>query len=114
MVSSRLTATQQAGSAGEEETMATHEELPTHPRTRLVPVPADVINRAVRKARREYVRVAEEAGHDPGPADECWAEFEALAHYGTSAEEEELSAAEWEEIGRLVAPWQFEGEEPGS
>ena len=26
----------------------------------------------------EYVRVAEADGRDPGPPDECWAEFEAL------------------------------------
>lgn len=38
------------------------------------------VDRALAKARREYVRVAERNGQDPGPEGECWAEFEALAH----------------------------------
>jgi hypothetical protein len=52
----------------------------------LVSVPSDVLKTALRKARREYVRVAEEQGTDPGPEDECWAEFEALADYGDRRE----------------------------
>jgi uncharacterized protein (DUF433 family) len=39
----------------------------------------DAVRRALYKARREYVRVAEQDGQDPGPERECWAEFEALA-----------------------------------
>lgn len=42
-------------------------------------IPRDVVVRALRKARSEYVRVAEEQGTDPGPEDECWVEFEYLA-----------------------------------
>jgi hypothetical protein len=44
-----------------------------------ITLPRDVVLRALQKARSEYVRVAEEAGFDPGPSDECWVEFEALA-----------------------------------
>ena len=45
----------------------------------LVTVDPAVIRRALYKARREYVRVADAHGHDPGPDWECWAEFERLA-----------------------------------
>ena len=47
----------------------------------LVSVPREVVLRALHKARIEYVRGAEQDGQDPGPDDECWAEFEALASY---------------------------------
>lgn len=46
-----------------------------------VKVPRRVLKRALRKARIEYVRVAGAQGSDPGPDDECWAEFEDLAQY---------------------------------
>jgi hypothetical protein len=46
-----------------------------------VVVPRAVLNRALRKARVEYVRVNEAQGSDPGPERECWAEFERLADY---------------------------------
>lgn len=46
-----------------------------------VAVPRSVLIRALQKARSEYIRVAEAQGSDPGPADECWAEFEWLADY---------------------------------
>jgi hypothetical protein len=42
-------------------------------------VDEEVVRRALRKARAEYVRSCRAAGQDPGPPDECWAEFEALA-----------------------------------
>jgi hypothetical protein len=52
-----------------------------------VTIPRSVLIAALVKARAEYVRLAERAGHDAGPDDECWAEFEALASYvGTAAE----------------------------
>jgi hypothetical protein len=44
-------------------------------------VPRDVLVRALRKARLLYVDMSTAQGHDPGPAYECWAEFEALAEY---------------------------------
>jgi hypothetical protein len=48
-----------------------------------VEVPLPILRRALRKARIQYVK-AVERDHpegDPGPAWECWAEFEALASY---------------------------------
>jgi hypothetical protein len=48
---------------------------------RAVPIPLSVLRRALLKARIEYVHVAERDGFDPGPDDECWAEFERLAEY---------------------------------
>lgn len=39
----------------------------------------ETIERALTKARTEYVRAAEAQGDDPGPTTESWAEFEALA-----------------------------------
>lgn len=47
----------------------------------MVWVPRDVLESALRKARTEYVNVAQREGSDPGPSDECWAEFERLAEY---------------------------------
>jgi len=44
-----------------------------------VTVSMDALMRALFKARREYVRALEEIGRDPGPEDECWAEFQNLA-----------------------------------
>lgn len=65
--------------------------------TKTVSVPRDVLIRALTKARLLYIATAAEAGHDPGPEDECWAEFERLAEYvGTTAEliaEEEVASA---------------------
>jgi hypothetical protein len=46
-----------------------------------VTIPVYVVQRALAKARAEYVRVAEAQGTDPGPADECWREFETLAEF---------------------------------
>lgn len=46
-----------------------------------VTVPLSVLRRALFKARREYVRACKEDGVDPGPDDQCWAEFERLAEY---------------------------------
>ncbi len=52
-----------------------------------VTVPRDVLIKALTKARILYIGVAAAQGTDPGPDDECWAEFEALAGYvGTTAE----------------------------
>lgn len=52
-----------------------------------VTIPREVLIRALTKARLLYIALAEENGHDPGPDDECWVEFEALAEYvGTTAE----------------------------
>ena len=52
-----------------------------------VTIPREVLIRVLVKARDLYVAVAEDNGLPPGPADECWAEFEALASYvGTAAE----------------------------
>jgi len=52
-----------------------------------VSVPREVLIRALAKARLLYVGVAVEQGSDPGPDDECWAEFERLAEYvGTTAD----------------------------
>lgn len=52
-----------------------------------VNVPRYVLIRALTKARILYIAVAAKCGHDPGPDDECWAEFERLAEYvGTTAE----------------------------
>lgn len=47
----------------------------------MVSIPREAVLRALRKARIEYVRGSEQDGQDPGPEDECWAEFEALAEY---------------------------------
>ena len=44
-----------------------------------VTVSMDALMRAVFKARRLCVWVAEQQGSDPGPPDERWAEFERLA-----------------------------------
>jgi hypothetical protein len=41
-----------------------------------VRVPLDVLERALRKARIEYVRLAQLQGTDPGEEGESWAEFE--------------------------------------
>jgi hypothetical protein len=49
--------------------------------TRTVAVPVDVLERALRKARIEYVRLAQLQGTDPGEEWETWAEFERLAEY---------------------------------
>lgn len=52
-----------------------------------VTVPRKVLIRALTKARVLYMGVAARDGHDAGPDDECWAEFERLAEYvGTTAE----------------------------
>ena len=52
-----------------------------------VRVPRAVLIKALTKARLLYIGTAAVYGHDPGPDDECWAEFEALADYvGTTAE----------------------------
>lgn len=47
----------------------------------LVSIPAHVVERALRKARVEYVRAAEDLGRHPGNEGECWVEFELLADY---------------------------------
>jgi hypothetical protein len=47
----------------------------------MVTVPRDVLERALRKARIEYVRLAQLTGEDPGEEWETWAEFERLAEY---------------------------------
>ena len=46
-----------------------------------VAVPADVLEAALRKARIEYVRLAQLQGTDPGEEWETWPEFEQLAEY---------------------------------
>ena len=46
-----------------------------------VTVPRDVLERALRKARIEYVRLAQLQGTDAGEEWECWREFENLAEY---------------------------------
>jgi hypothetical protein len=52
-----------------------------------VTIPRHVLIRALTKARLLYIAIAAENGQDPGPDDECWAEFEAVASYvGTTAE----------------------------
>jgi hypothetical protein len=50
-------------------------------RAQMVLIPRDALLTALRKALSEYVRACEGDGQDPGPKDECWAEFEALAWY---------------------------------
>jgi hypothetical protein len=50
-------------------------------RTRRVSIPVDVLELALRKARIEYVRLAQLQGTDPGEEWETWAEFEQLAEY---------------------------------
>jgi hypothetical protein len=58
-----------------------------HSGDKTVTIPRDVLIRALTKARILYIAVANQNGHDAGPDDECWAEFEALASYvGTTAE----------------------------
>jgi hypothetical protein len=47
--------------------------------TDYVSIPRSVVERALWKARIEYVNVANAQGSDPGPPSECWAEFERLA-----------------------------------
>ena len=52
-----------------------------------VRVPRDVLNKAITRARLLYIGTAVADHRDPGPDDECWAEFEALAAcVGTTAE----------------------------
>jgi hypothetical protein len=52
-----------------------------------VTVPREVLIRALTKARILYMGIAAQNGHDAGPDDECWAEFERFAEYvGTTAE----------------------------
>lgn len=52
-----------------------------------VMVPREVLVRALTKARILYIGSCAKNGHDPGPDDECWAEFERLAEYvGTTSE----------------------------
>ncbi len=46
-----------------------------------VSVPEDVLIRALAKARLLYEEATSAAGQDPGPEDECWAEFENLAEF---------------------------------
>jgi trimethylamine:corrinoid methyltransferase-like protein len=46
-----------------------------------VSIPRDVLERALRKARIEYVRLAQLQGTDPGEEWETWAEFQRLAEY---------------------------------
>jgi hypothetical protein len=61
--------------------------------------------RALTKARILYIAAAEEDGHDPGPDDECWAEFEALADYvGTTAELVAEESADLEQRLGLSSP----------
>jgi hypothetical protein len=61
--------------------------------TRADPILVDrhVLERALRKARIEYERVAEQEGHplDTMPPGECWREFERLAEYMTTAPPED-------------------------
>jgi hypothetical protein len=47
----------------------------------MVSIPRYVVLMALHKARVEYVRGCERDGQNPGPEDECWAEFERLAEY---------------------------------
>ena len=47
----------------------------------MIPIPITVLRRALLKARREYINVAEREGYDPGLPWENWAEFERLAEY---------------------------------
>jgi hypothetical protein len=46
-----------------------------------VEIPREVLASALRKARIEYVRLAQLQGTDPGEEWETWAEFERLAEY---------------------------------
>lgn len=46
-----------------------------------VAVPRLVIERAFTKARILYLGIAAAQGTDPGPDDECWAEFERLNEF---------------------------------
>lgn len=65
-----------------------------------VTIPRDVLIHVLQKARNLYVEVAERNGHSPGPRDECWAEFEALAGYvGTL---DELIAQETADLERRL------------
>ena len=47
----------------------------------LMLIPRSVIERALFKARIEYERGAERAGHNEPAPGECWAEFERLADH---------------------------------
>ena len=49
--------------------------------TDTVAIPRYVVLWALHKARSEYVRSCKQDGQNPGPKDECWAEFEHLAEY---------------------------------
>jgi hypothetical protein len=46
-----------------------------------VSVPIDVLQRALRRARHEFVRLAVLTDEDPGDGFETWPEFERLAEY---------------------------------